>query len=109
MTKVNNKEWIYIWDVPAGFNNNHTVSILATDVAGNENSAATGKTIYTIDNIIPGADIAYSTTAPTSGNVTATISFDEENVTITNHDSNEYLFTENAEFIFNFVDIAGNT
>jgi len=45
--------WTYVWDVPAGADGDVTVSIAATDVAGNSNTAATGKTTYTIDNTAP--------------------------------------------------------
>ncbi|MEP2671383.1 MAG: T9SS type A sorting domain-containing protein [Cyclobacteriaceae bacterium] len=57
--------WTYLWDVPAGNDGAHAVSISATDVAGNPNTAATagsGPTSYTIDNTPP----VISATAPAS-------------------------------------------
>jgi 4-hydroxy-3-methylbut-2-enyl diphosphate reductase IspH len=55
MTMVSNLTWRYVWTVPAGAENdgNVTVSISASDVAGNTNAAATGKTLYTVDNTQP--------------------------------------------------------
>ena len=55
MTKSSNLVWTYSWNVPTG-NAAATVSISATDLAGNANSAATGKTAYTIDNTPPSVD-----------------------------------------------------
>ncbi len=63
--------WTYLWNVPAGNNGSHPVSISATDVAGNPNApatAGTGSTSYTIDNIAP----VISATAPTSGSSVGT-------------------------------------
>ncbi|MFZ1808551.1 MAG: Ig-like domain-containing protein, partial [Cyclobacteriaceae bacterium] len=57
--------WTYLWNVPTGNNGAHAVSISATDVAGNTNTAATagtGPTSYTIDNTPP----IISSTAPAS-------------------------------------------
>jgi Bacterial Ig-like domain len=50
--KSSNLVWTYSWNVPATetCNGTATVSITATDVAGNANTAATGKTSYLIDN-----------------------------------------------------------
>ncbi len=55
MTKTDNLHWTYTWDVPAGAGNDgaHAVSITARDRSGNSNSAATGKTSYTVDNTLP--------------------------------------------------------
>lgn len=53
MIKVTNLVWNYSWDVPSGNNGSHTVSISAHDTAGNVNTSATGKTLYTIDNTAP--------------------------------------------------------
>jgi hypothetical protein len=57
MTMVSNLIWRYVWTVPAGAENNGdvTVSVSATDVAGNANTPATGKTSYTVDNTQPTA------------------------------------------------------
>ena len=62
-----------------------------------------------IDKVAPTAKIEYSTTEATTERVTATITFDKENVTITNNGGrNTYTFTENGEFTFEFTDKAGN-
>jgi 4-hydroxy-3-methylbut-2-enyl diphosphate reductase IspH len=55
MTMASNLIWRYVWTVPSGAENdgNVTVSISASDVAGNTNAAATGKTLYTVDNTQP--------------------------------------------------------
>ena len=54
--------WVYSWDVPAGAVNDGpvNVTIATTDPAGNANTAATGKTSYTIDNTPPTVTIATS-------------------------------------------------
>ncbi|MDD3147617.1 MAG: hypothetical protein PHD82_09970, partial [Candidatus Riflebacteria bacterium] len=53
MTKQSNLVWTYTWNVPTGNDGVQAVVITSTDVAGNANTAATGKTSYTIDNIGP--------------------------------------------------------
>ncbi|MGE0772782.1 MAG: T9SS type A sorting domain-containing protein [Cyclobacteriaceae bacterium] len=63
--------WTYNWNVPAGNDGPHAVSISATDVAGNPNApatAGTGQTTYTIDNTPP----VISATAPSSGSSVST-------------------------------------
>lgn len=62
-----------------------------------------------IDKRVPNAKISYNIEEATNQPVIATISFDKENVTITNNEGkNTYTFTENKEFTFEFVDEAGN-
>lgn len=85
---------------------NGTVYAEATDKAGNK----VYKTleITNIDKVAPEATITYTTNE--DGSVTATISFNEEDVIITNNSGNDtYKFTENGEFTFEFKDKAGNT
>ncbi len=53
MTNQSNLVWNYSWNVPSGSDGLVNVVITAIDVAGNPNTAATGKISYTIDNIIP--------------------------------------------------------
>ena len=78
-----------------------------TDSAGNSGSKIAK--VDWIDKKVPEATIRYSTTNPTNQNVIANISFDEDNVTITNNNGNNtYTFTENSDFTFEFVDRAGN-
>ncbi len=63
-----------------------------------------------IDKVAPVGTIEYSTQTETTEPVTATITFDKENVRITNNDGkNKYKFTENGEFTFEFIDESGNT
>ena len=74
------------------------------------NAGTTTVTVDWIDKTAPVATIGYSEVDPTNQDVTATISFDKENVRITNNEgSNTYTFTENGEFTFEFEDAAGNT
>ncbi len=61
MTKTDNLHWTYTWNVPSGNDGAQAVSITAKDRAGNPNSAATGKTSYTIDNGKPGAPVISAT------------------------------------------------
>ncbi len=78
------------------------------DEAGNIGSKTVS--VDWIDKIAPTATITYNTTDITNQNVIATISFNETNVQITNNNgSNTYIFTENGEFIFEFMDAAGNS
>ena len=54
------------------------------------------------------ATINYSTTESTTDPVIATVTFNKEGITITNNEGkNTYEFTENGEFIFEYVDEAG--
>ena len=54
--------------------------------------------------------IVYSSTGSTNGDVTATISFNKTGVVVTNNGgSQNYLFTGNGSFTFEFVDAYGNT
>ncbi len=58
----------------------------------------------------PIGTIVYSTETETTDPVTATITFDKENVRITNNNGNNtYIFEKNGEFTFEFVDAVGNT
>ncbi len=77
------------------------------DAAGNTGSVTA--TVSNIDKTSPTATVSYSTTAPTNGDVIATIT-PSETVTITNNGGlTTYPFTANGSFTFNFIDAAGNT
>ena len=53
--------------------------------------------------------ISYDYTELTNQNVTATITFNRDDVTITNNNgNNKYVFEENGTFIFEYVDSEGN-
>ncbi len=78
------------------------------DKAGNKGTATA--IVDWIDTTAPSAQIEYDIKSLTNKDVTASISFDEENVTVRNNDGKtNYVFTENGEFIFEFQDAAGNT
>ncbi len=51
MTKQDNKTWLYVWDVPSEVIGSATVSITATDEAGNQVSNGTDAESYLIDNL----------------------------------------------------------
>ncbi len=48
-----NLAWTYSWDVPAGCDGTTTVTIVANDLSGNANAAATGSNTFLIDNTGP--------------------------------------------------------
>ena len=60
-----------------------------------------------IDKKAPVPTITYSSTNLSNQDVTATVTFDEENVTV--KDGNTHTFTANGEYTFEFADAAGNT
>ncbi len=73
MTMVSNTVWTYSWNVPSGNNGAQAISIVASDVSGNANSAATGVTSLTIDNTAPVITITNpNTNAAQSKTITAT-------------------------------------
>jgi len=94
----------------------YTVTYTATDHAGNETTEK--RNIVVQDTIAPTASVEYSTTQPTNGDVTATITFSEP-VTISSgadklaptSDPLVYtaLFTENGTLSIGFADAGGNT
>ena len=62
-----------------------------------------------IDKIAPTAKVVYSTTDKTSNSVIATLTGESEEITITNNDGNRNCtFSENGEFVYEFMDKAGN-
>ncbi len=90
------------------FTENGTFTFEFTNKKGVKGTATAE--VNNIDKTMPNASIKYSTTEPTNGEVIATVTFDKENVTITNNGgSNTYTFTENGTFEFEFVGPAGNT
>ncbi|MFZ2151340.1 MAG: hypothetical protein WAZ12_01375 [Candidatus Absconditicoccaceae bacterium] len=92
------------------FTGNGNFTFNFQDLAGN-----TGNIIATVNNIdktLPTASINLSPDSGTyvSGNIIATLTGYSESLTITNNGgSNNYTFTGNGNFTFNFVDAAGNT
>jgi len=80
------------------------------DAAGNTGS--TTATVNWIDRTLPTANVILSplSWSYVSWNIIATLTWYSENLTITNNGwLNTYAFTGNWNFIFNFVDAAGNT
>lgn len=71
------------------------------------NIGETTASVDWIDKKAPVATINYSSTNLSNQDVTATVTFDEENVTVKN--GNTHTFTENGEYTFEFEDAAGNT
>ncbi len=71
------------------------------------NIGKTTATVNWIDKKAPVATITYSSTNLSNQDVIATVTFDEENVTV--KDGNTHTFTENGEYTFEFADAAGNT
>lgn len=90
------------------FTENGTYEFTFVGPAGNEGTAIAKVTW--IDKEAPVGTITYSAEYKTNQNIVATITFNKENVTITNNKGNNtYTFTDNGEFTFHFVDKAGNT
>ncbi len=89
------------------FTENGTHEFRFIGPAGNAGTAVA--TVNWIDKEAPVGKITYSTEYKTNQDIVATITFNEENVTITNNDGNTYTFHENGTFTFEFVDRAGNT
>ncbi|MCU6712834.1 hypothetical protein M6D81_29440 [Paenibacillus sp. J5C_2022] len=84
----------------------HTLEYRSVDASGNMEE--TKQTLVSVDLTAPTAAVAYSTTDPTYGTVTATIA-PSEAVTITNNDgADSYEFIYNGSFTFEFVDAAGH-
>lgn len=82
----------------------HTFSASAT-AAGQTGTASAS---FTVDTP-PMATVAYSTTALTNGDVTATMTADKP-VTITNNGGSDmHTFTDNGSFTFEFTDTLGST
>ena len=77
------------------------------DKAGNKGKA-TAKVDW-IDTVIPEAQIKYDIKSKTNKNVTASITFDKNDVKVTNNNGKTtYVFQKNGEFTFEFKDAAGN-
>ncbi len=104
---VNISESIKESDLSYTFTQNGEHTFTITDQAGN--TAAITARVDWIDKIAPQGTVSYSTTEATNRDVTATVTFDKENVRVTNNSgSASYTFTEDGEFIFEFEDAFGN-
>ncbi|MBP1963226.1 DUF7594 domain-containing protein [Paenibacillus aceris] len=103
----NGATWnLYTTPVTVNQDGVNTILYHSTDKAGNEEVVHTLS--LNLDTSVPTATVAYSTTAPTNQDVTATIT-PSEAVTVTNNGGRaSYTFSENGSFTFEFVDAAGN-
>ncbi len=89
------------------FTENGEFTFEFVDKAGNIGTVTA--IVNNIDKIVPTAKIEYSTTEFTNQNVIATLVDVSEEITILNNEGkNEYIFTKNGTFTFEFVDKAGN-
>jgi len=91
------------------FTGNGSFSFMFRDEAGNEGSITA--TVNKIDKVPPTGYIVYSYTGWTNKDVTVTLvaSDDMNDIIIINNPTNEYVFTENGTFTFQFMDTTGNT
>jgi hypothetical protein len=88
------------------FVENDSFTFEFVDKAGNVGSV--DATVTNIDKVAPTATITYSKVDPTNQDVVATLN-PSEDVAITNNEgSTSYMFVENGNFTFEFVDAAGN-
>lgn len=79
----------------------------AIDEAGNEQIGHSAS--FLLDNQPPTAVITYDPSTRTANDVIARITFDEATTIVHPADgSAEVIFTENGEFTFEFIDVAGN-
>ncbi|PEQ82839.1 hypothetical protein CN481_24445 [Bacillus sp. AFS006103] len=88
------------------FDENGTYTFEFVDSAGNTGSAIA--TVTNIDKVNPTATVTYSSTDPTTQEVTVSINPSEQVTVLNNSGSTSYTFTKNGTFIFQFEDIAGN-
>ncbi len=90
------------------FTENGTFTFEFVDKAGNTGTAVA--TVNNIDKTLPKATITYDINELTNQNVIATVTFDKENVRITNNNgTNTYTFIENGTFTFEYIGPSGNT
>ena len=85
-----------------------TANITVTTQDGNKTATCRVTVIKEVEEII--STISYNITELTNKNVIASITFNKNDVTITNNEgSNQYIFDKNGEFTFEYVDAEGNT
>ncbi len=87
------------------FTENGEFTFELVDKVGNKGTATAR--VDWIDKKAPTATILYSTTEKTEGTVVATLK-PSEKVTILGNGQSTYTFHENAEYTFEFMDVAGN-
>lgn len=102
VTVTNNSGFEYI------FENTWSFTFEFQDLAGNTGDSTA--TVTWIDKTKPTCDtIEYSTTWLTNQNVTATLTWCSEEITVTNNSWVEHMFQNSGSFTFEFRDLAGNT
>lgn len=89
------------------------VKLEATANYGDGRSFASALIINLYEDVtkktIPTAEVQYDITTQTNQNVTATLVNPSKEITITNNDGKDtYVFSENGEFTFEFIDKYGN-
>ena len=90
------------------FSENGTFTFEFRDEDGNVGSETAA--VEWIDKEAIIGTVVYEIPTLTNQDVTASITFNKENVTVTNNDGNiDYTFSENGTFTFEFEDAAGNT
>ena len=88
------------------FTKNGEFEFIYTDKLGNE-GRVTAKVDW-IDREAPIGKVNYDITEITGNDVVATLEANEEITVTNNNGKNTYIFTENGEFEFTFIDKAGN-
>ena len=96
MTRSTNKSWTYTMQVPSGNDGTATISIAATDAAGNLVGTISNQT-FDVDNILPTVALSYSGTQPYSGadNITVTATFTDASAIVNPKLSIDYSGTTN--------------
>ena len=89
------------------FTENGAFAFEMVDNAGNTSTAIAE--VFCIDKTPPEATFNYSTIDVTNGEVTAELMPNEQITILNNEGAFEKVFTDNGEFTFEFVDLAGNT
>lgn len=86
----------------------YNIEYTKTDNAWNISITKT-RTVEVVDTTKPFAQVEYSYSGITNNNIIATLTWISENVTIQSVGGNSHIFTENGEFIFDFIDDYWNT
>jgi len=107
LLKANNTNYTYLGIKNAITDNVNTKSGLSGKVVtgGRINARSS---LQDTDTVSPTATVSYSTTEPTNQDVTATLVPSETVIVTNNSGLDEYDFTENGSFTFQFTDLAGN-
>lgn len=89
------------------FTDNGRFTFDIADRAGNRTTVTAE--VDWIDRVAPVPQVSYSTTAPTSQDVVASVTADKPFYVQNNNRSRQYVFKENGSFVFVIQDLAGNT